>query len=409
MFARGSMIQDKKKLSIPDVGLSVFIRKPCEVKEPTMKNKIAYLMTCLFVGVTIGLSSCEKSEPIKIGFSATLTGRGAEFGVRCRNAAQFAVDEINHNGGIKGKQILLIPRDDKNDPEAARKADKELIDEGVVAIIGHPTSSMSLATISLINAKKMLMISPIASAPELTGIDDYFLRVIPDNTAISHEHAAYIYKNLKAQKVACVIDLSNEGFTMTYFTNFKAVFEQMGGTAVHAVKYTTGPSVDYANLVDKLMSTNPDCVFIITNAMDAALICQHLSKRHYNKFITAQGWALAEEFITNSGKSSEGVLFPVFIDLNSTAKEYLSFKEKFTKFYKGERQWGEIMTYETVMVLRDALTKAETFTPDELKKQILKQKTFPGLQKDFSIDKYGDGKRDVFWLKVIGSQFKSIN
>jgi hypothetical protein len=39
----------------------------------------------------------------------------------------------------------------------------------------------------------------------------------------------------------------------------------------------------------------------------------------------------------------------------------------------------------------------------------LKQKTFPGLQKDFSIDKYGDGKRDVFWLKVIGSQFKSIN
>jgi hypothetical protein len=61
------------------------------------------------------------------------------------------------------------------------------------------------------------------------------------------------------------------------------------------------------------------------------------------------------------------------------------------------------------MVLRDALMKAKTFTPDELKKQILEQKTFHGLQKDFSIDKYGDGKRDVFWLKVIDSQFKSIN
>jgi branched-chain amino acid transport system substrate-binding protein len=363
----------------------------------------------MFIGIAMGFCSCEKSEPIKIGFSATLTGGGGEFGTRCRNAAQFAVDEINHKGGIKGRQILLISRDDKNDPEAARQADQELIDQGVVAIIGHPTSSMSLAAISLINEKKMLMISPIASTPELTGIDDYFLRAIPDNSAISREHGLYTYNDLKAKNVACVIDLSNEGFTMAYFTNFKTTFEQIGGTAVHAVKYTTSSNVDYGNLVDKLLSFNPDCVFIITNAMDAAAICQHLRKRYYNKSITAQGWALAEEFITNSGKSSEGVVFSVFIDLNSTEKEYLAFKDKFTKFYKGERQWGEIITYETVMVLRDALMKAKTFTPDELKKQILEQKTFHGLQKDFSIDKYGDGKRDVFWLKVIDSQLKSIN
>jgi branched-chain amino acid transport system substrate-binding protein len=363
----------------------------------------------MFVGVALGVCSCEKSEPIKIGFSATLTGGGGEFGTRCRNAAQFAVDEINHNGGIKGRQIVLIPRDDKNDPEAARQADQELIDEGVVAIIGHPTSSMTLASISLINEKKMLMISPIASAPELTGIDDYFLRAIPDNRAISHEHALYTYHTLKARNVACVIDLSNEGFTMTYFTNFKTTYEHIGGTTVHAVKYTTGANVDYGNLVDQLLSFNPDCVFIITNAMDAAMICQHLAKRQYTKSIMAQGWALAEEFITNSGKSSEGVIIPVFIDLNSTENEYLAFKDKFTKFYKGERQWGEIVTYETVMVLRDALMKAETLTPDELKKHILAQKTFHGLQKDFSIDQYGDGKRDVFWLQVRDSQFKSIN
>jgi branched-chain amino acid transport system substrate-binding protein len=374
-----------------------------------MNHTKVYLVVAIFVGIATVFCSCEKAEPIKIGFSATLTGKGAEFGTRCRNAAQFAVDEINHTGGIKGRPILLIPKDDKNNSDTAREVDQELIDEGVVAIIGHPTSSMSLASVSLINQKKMLMISPIASAPELTGIDDYFIRAIPDNRAISREHAIYTYNHLKAKNVACVIDLSNQGFTMTYYTNFKTVFEQMGGTAVHAVKFTTGPNVDYSSLVDKLLSFDPDCVFIITNAMDAAMICQHLAKRHYDKSITAQGWALAEEFITNSGKSSEGVIFPVFIDLNSTEKEYLAFKEKFTKFYKGERQWGEVITYETVMVLKDALMKAETYTPDELKKKILEQKTFHGLQKDFSIDQYGDGRRDVFWLKVINSQFKSIN
>jgi branched-chain amino acid transport system substrate-binding protein len=367
------------------------------------------LIVSLFFLFALGLCSCEQKGPIKIGFSATLTGGGGEFGTRCRNAAQFAVDEINQNGGIKGRQILLISKDDQNNPETARKVDQELIDEGVVVIIGHPTSSMSLASAPLINEKKMLMISPIASAPELTGLDDYFLRAIPDNMAISREHALYTYNNLKAKNVACVIDLSNAGFTMTYFDNYKKTLEQMDGATVHAVKYTTGKNVDYAALVDKLLSYNPDCVFIITNAIDAAMICQNLAKRDYDKPITSQGWALAEEFITNSGKSSEGVYFPVFIDLNYKGKEYLSFKEKFTKYYKGQRQWGEIITYETVMVLKDALMKAETFTPDELKKQILRQKIFHGLQKDFSIDQYGDGKRDIFWLKVADSQFKSIN
>ncbi|MGD9010408.1 MAG: ABC transporter substrate-binding protein [Desulfobacteraceae bacterium] len=368
-----------------------------------------YLIVSIFIGIAIGFSSCEKREPIKIGFSATLTGGGGEFGTRCRNAAQFAVDEINHNGGIKGRQILLISKDDKNNPDAARKVDQELIDEGVVAIVGHPTSSMSLASVSLINEKKMLMISPIASAPELTGIDDYFLRVIPDNRAVSRQQALYVHHNLKAKNVACVIDLSNKGFTMTYFDNFKTVLEQRGTTAVHAVTYTTGPNNDYGKLADRLLSFDPDCVFIITNAMDAAMICQHLAKRKYDKSKMIQGWALAEEFITNSGKSSEGVIVPVFLDLNSTKQAYLSFKERFTKYYKGERQWSEILTYETIMVLKDALTKAEIYTPDELKKQILAQKNFHGLQKDFSIDPYGDGERDVFWLKVADSQFKSIN
>ena len=375
-----------------------------------MRNKKIYPLIIIFIfaGIAILWRSSGEQEPIKIGFSATLTGRGGEFGTRCRNAAQFTVDEINHNGGIKGRQILLISKDDKNDPHAARQADQELIDEGVAAIIGHPTSSMTMATISLVNERKMLMISPSTSTPALTGMDDYFIRVTPDNRAISQKHALYTYHKLGIKNVACVVDLSNETFTMTYFTNFKTTFEHLKGTAVHAVKYTTESNVNYGKLVDNLLSFNPDCVFIITNAMDAAMICQHLAKQKFTRSIMAQGWALAEEFITNSGKSSEGVIIPVFIDLNSTQKEYLSFKERFTRFYPGERQWGEVLTYETIMVLRNALMKAETFTPDELKKQILEQKTFHGLQKDFSIDQYGDGNRDVFWLQVRDGEFKTI-
>ncbi len=320
----------------------------------------------------------------------------------------MAVDEINHNGGIRGRKLLLISGDDENNPETARKVDKELIDKGVVAIIGHPTSQMSLASVPMINEHKILMISPSTSSDALTGIDDYFIRVIPDNRAIAYKHALYTYNNLKAENVACAIDLSNESFTMTYFSNFKHKFEEISGSAVHAVKFTSGPDVAYRNLVSELLSFNPDNILIITNPMDAAMICQYLAKQHYKKSTTSQGWALADEFITHSGKTSEGVIFPIYTYPTSAEKAYLSFKATYNKIYKGEPQWGEIFTYEAVMMLRDALMKAESYMPDEIRKHILEQ-TFHGLQGDFSINRYGDGKREIFWIKVVNFQFRRID
>jgi branched-chain amino acid transport system substrate-binding protein len=253
------------------------------------------------------------------------------------------------------------------------------------------------------------MISPSTSSTALSGIDDYFLRVIPDNKAIAQRHAMYTYDQLQAKNVVCVVDLSNEYFSMTYFNNFRTAFEHSDGATVHAVKYISGLGLDYRGLVDDILSPDPDSILIITNPMDAAMICQYLAKRRYNKSITSQGWALAEEFITNSGKSSEGVIFPIYTDPNSKNEAYLAFKEKYKQFFKGEPQWIEIFTYEAVMVLRDALMKAKVFTPGEIKKKILEQKKFHGLQKDFSMDRYGDGKRDIFFLKVKNSKFVKIN
>ena len=50
------------------------------------------------------------------------------------------MDQCNRAGGIKGRKIELIMKDDQQNPEMARKAVRELISEGVVAIIGPGTS-----------------------------------------------------------------------------------------------------------------------------------------------------------------------------------------------------------------------------------------------------------------------------
>ena len=75
--------------------------------------------------------------PVKLGFVGGLTGKLSDMGTAVRNGVILAVEEANKEGGINGRQIVLITRDDKNDPEIALAVDRELINEGVVAIIGH--------------------------------------------------------------------------------------------------------------------------------------------------------------------------------------------------------------------------------------------------------------------------------
>ena len=84
----------------------------------------------------------------------------------------------------------------------AVQADRELIAAGVTAIIGHMTSSMTLAALSLINEQRVLMISPTTSTEELAGIDDFFFRVLSTNKTETDNLADHTFHTRGLREVA---------------------------------------------------------------------------------------------------------------------------------------------------------------------------------------------------------------
>src|SRR5512139_4244843 len=77
--------------------------------------------------VLVLLSGCGPREPLRIGFIGGLSGRVADLGEAGRNGVQIAIEEINRAGGVKGRQIELLVRDDAQTPEKAIAAVNELI------------------------------------------------------------------------------------------------------------------------------------------------------------------------------------------------------------------------------------------------------------------------------------------
>ena len=353
-----------------------------------------------------GVSSAGET-PYKIGFVGGLTGRNADLGIQGRNGALLAVEEINRGGGVHGRPFQLIARDDRQDPKTAVRVDRELIREGVVAIIGHMTSSMTQAVLPLINEQKVVLISPSASANALAGIDDYFLRVLNPSGRLSNLVAEYAYGISGVRRLAVIFDRSNRAYTEEVLANFRSAFERLGGRVVSVTSYTTGPSVSFKKLSREIFEENPDGILIVACALDTAMLCQHIRMKGSKVPIFISGWAQTDDLLRHGGPAVEGVIGAQNVYMSSVDKTYAAFKERFqTRFGTNGPTFAAGYAYDAVMVIQAAL--AANPDPRFLKQTILKLKAFQSVQGPFEIDPYGDGKRKACVVTVSDHRFRDV-
>src|SRR3954469_22362060 len=113
-----------------------------------MKHRRTHIALLTVVLSAIFLAACEQgpqptpsfSGSIKVGVAAPYTGDTADGGIQIWQGAQLAADEINAKGGVMGKKVEIVPADDAANPANAEKVARGLVDQGVVAVVGHKDS-----------------------------------------------------------------------------------------------------------------------------------------------------------------------------------------------------------------------------------------------------------------------------
>jgi len=123
------------------------------------------------VGTTSLLSAtawAQTNQPIKLGFISSLSGPVAPLGQPMLLGAQIAVDQINKAGGVNGRKLELVVRDDKAKPADATVAARELAGSGVNMLLGVVSSSVALAISAMLEQEKALLITCAAHSEKLT-------------------------------------------------------------------------------------------------------------------------------------------------------------------------------------------------------------------------------------------------
>ncbi len=357
------------------------------------------LVSVLLVIFSLFFAGCLKKEPVRVGFVADLTGKQAELGVQTRNGVQLAVEKINATGGIAGKPVELIIRDDLGTPEGAKKADQDLIDQGVVAIIGHATSGQTLAGLEVTNPAQVLLLSPTSSSPDFTGKFEYFFRVYPSFADSAKGFAKHIYQNRKLPTMAILYDTDNAAYAKTYQTIFADKYRSMGGSILGEMGFSGRGKTDFGPMLSELRANNAEGLLIITSDVDAAMIVQRTRLIGWQVPLFASAWAQTATLLYSGGQAVEGMEIEQAYALNNQSPDFLDFKKRYQDRFGQIPSLGGNFGYEAGIVLSAALQKTDGKALG-LRQAMLDIKNFKGLTDSFSFNEYGDVVRP-FYLSVI--------
>jgi branched-chain amino acid transport system substrate-binding protein len=274
-----------------------------------------------------------------------------------RLAAELAADEINTSGGIGGRRLELVLRDDYADPDSAVFVAGELYDAGVSAVIGHLFSDATLAAAPVYNGgdDPVVAISPSSSAPEVSGAGQYTFRVCPSDNA--HGAAlAHWARNRLGFQYGAVLYL-NDPYGRGIRRTFVEEFTRLGGV-LESVDPYLGDQPRVGPYLDRLAHRKKvQFLLVAGNRSEAETIIREARARGLDLPVLG-GDGL--EGIEQSGAMAEGVYYSssYFPSLATAANR--RFVEAYRRRFPDEGMPNQpaAATYDAVYLLRDVIARS---------------------------------------------------
>ena len=364
------------------------------------------LSLCILLLLLIAFYSWSQ-DPIFIGFSGPLTGVYSDLGVQGRNGATLAVEEINANGGIANRDLRLLSRDDRSSPEQTRKVDQELIKQGVAAVIGHMTSSQSMAALPAFEKAGVVLLSPTTSTPQLSEKKDMFFRVNTSSDRIARALGRFAREELGLTRINTVRDTDNQAYTKPYTSHFIQGFKEEEEKVPQECTFSSNRQKEWSGVVDCLHQEPAQGVMIAASARDTAALSGALKQRSWQGPVLCSGWAATQSLLAMGGSATEGIYLAKSGFADKETPTYQRFVRRYRERFGRDPSFPAVQGYHAAKVLARALEETggkRKGLPGEL----TRIKDFSSFHGPLSMNEYGDVTMPVHILRVQKGAFTVV-
>ena len=309
-------------------------------------------------------------KTIKIGFNFEETGAAASYGSSEQKGAQLAVDEINAAGGIDGKQIEVVDKDNKSETAEAASVTTNLVTQSkVAAVVGPATSAATAAAVAN------------ATQDGLTKGQDYlFIGTFQDSfqgKIISN----YVTNKLNAKKVVLYTDNASDyakGIAKSFRESYK-------GEIVADETFVAGDT-DFQAALTKMKGKDFDAIIVPGYYTEAGKIVNQARGMGIDKPIVGGDGFNGEEFVQQATPEKASNIyfisgFSTTVEVSAKAKAFL---DAYRAKYNEEPSTFAALAYDSVHLVANAAKGAKN--SGEIKDNLAKTKDFEGVTGQTSFD-----------------------
>lgn len=307
------------------------------------------------------------ADTIRIGLTGPFTGGAAPLGVSIRDGVRLAVTEINAKGGINGKQIELIERDDESKPERGVQIAQELINsEGIIGAVGIANTPVALAASRFYQEAKVPIIIPVSTGSVVSRqflppehAENYIFRIGAYDTIQSAMMAEEVVKGRGFDKVAILADSTNYG--QLGQADLVAALDKLGVSPVATEKFNVRDP-DMTPQLLKARAAGATAVFGYALGPDLAQIANSMAKIGWKVPYVTSWNASMSNYIDNAGPNGEGVYMPqTFIQDEGVNESWTHFIKAYQAAYNVDRlpnPSSAAQSYDAMLLMAAAIGQA---------------------------------------------------
>jgi branched-chain amino acid transport system substrate-binding protein len=398
--------------------------------EDNLKKRfyISILLIFIFTSLMYGCNKSSEVKPVektddpqiietdendlstyKIGVAAPITGSWAKYGKGFKVATTLAIENINKNGGVKGRKLALVISDSKGDTKQAVKvADKFVNDKNTLAVVGDYSSACCMVTAPIYEHKGhgMVQLSPSAGSKDFAGVNEYMFSIVGDKndeaTFIARE---LIGKYIGAKKLS-IIYLDNDwGKNTTQIISNE--WEAMEYELTYCEGYKDGVE-DFKDLLEEARKTKPQALCLVMYYNDLINILNQIKEMEWDIPVCNIGSGASQKTIELGNKDVEGVMTVTPFIVSAKDKEIYNLASEFEKRAGFKLNMKSACAYDAVFLIADAMENCEEVTRQGIANELAKIKGFDGITGQITFNKNGGINRQYRIAKVVNGEWEPV-
>ena len=360
-----------------------------------------------FIGVSLGVGASAafdlgcggggSTNEWLVGAYLSLSGAQAQFGKDTREGIELALEEINKKPP-KGKNVKVLFEDDKSNATEANNKVLQLIDrDKVVALLGEVASSISKPCAIVANNKKVPMISPSSTNPDVTETGPYAFRVCFIDDFQGQMGAEFIVKTLGKKKIGLLFatdDLYSSGLAK----EFKKALAALGGEIVLEKSFPK-TETNFTTYLQEMKSKSPEIIYAPVYYTQMSPMARQAKAENIpgEMFVGGDGWSDEGLF-----KELEGAYFSDHYAPDIPWEKSKTFVAAYKAKFNRPPTSLAAMGYDAALVLADAISRSKTDTPDGIRDAIATTKDFIGATGKISLDEKRNAVKPAVIVQIKG-------